>query len=286
MDVLAPFLALPIAVSLVAAPPAEEKAPASAPADVAPPGTGPTEPPRQDPQLERAMESYELGKKAYNAARYEDALGHFQEAATRYASPDFQYNIGLCYERLGKPDEAIRAFRTYLRAKPDADDRANVEDRIFQLEREIERAKAEANGQPAPNPQPDPDPTPTEPPKPSRPLIITGAVLTGVGAALALGGGVGFGIAAADRSDSVDDVNNGNPAGLTFDEVQTLDEEGRRFETFQIVTAAAGAAVAVTGVALLAVGLKRKKAAQPGPSATLVPTWTGRSAGLSLQGRF
>lgn len=286
MDVLAPFLALPIAVSLVGAPPAEEKAPASAPADVAPPGTGPTEPPRQDPQLERAMESYELGKKAYNAARYEDALGHFQEAATRYASPDFQYNIGLCYERLGKPDEAIRAFRTYLRAKPDADDRANVEDRIFQLEREIERAKAEANGQPAPNPQPDPDPTPTEPPKPSRPLIITGAVLTGVGAALALGGGVGFGIAAADRSDSVDDVSNGNPAGLTFDEVQTLDDEGRRFETFQIVTAAAGAAVAVTGVALLAVGLKRKKAAQPGPSATLVPTWTGRSAGLSLQGRF
>jgi tetratricopeptide (TPR) repeat protein len=286
MDVLAPFLALPIAVSLVGAPPAEEKAPASAPADVAPPGTGPTEPPRQDPQLERAMESYELGKKAYNAARYEDALGHFQEAATRYASPDFQYNIGLCYERLGKPDEAIRAFRTYLRAKPDADDRANVEDRIFQLEREIERSKAEANGQPAPNPQPDPDPTPTEPPKPSRPLIITGAILTGVGAALALGGGVGFGIAAADRSDSVDDVNNGNPAGLTFDEVQTLDDEGRRFETFQIVTAAAGAAVAVTGVALLAVGLKRKKAAQPGPSATLVPTWTGRSAGLSLQGRF
>lgn len=285
MDVLAPFLALPIAASLVMAPPAEEKAPAAAPADVAPPGMAPTEPPRQDPQLERAMESYELGKKAYNAARYEDALGHFQEAATRYASPDFQYNIGLCYERLNKPDEAIRAFRTYLRAKPDADDRANVEDRIFQLERELERAKAEANGEPMP-PEPDPDPGPTEPPKPSRPFIITGAVLTGVGAALALGGGIGFGVAAADRSASVDEVNDGNPQGLTFAEVQTLDDEGRRFETFQIVTAAAGAAVAVTGVALLAIGLKRKKAAQASPSATLVPTWTGRSAGLSLQGRF
>lgn len=234
------------------------------------------------------MESYELGKKAYNAARYEDALGHFQEAATRYASPDFQYNIGLCYERLDKPDEAIRAFRTYLRAKPDADDRANVEDRIFQLERDLERAKAEteADAPPAPPTQPDPDPTPTEPAKPSRPFIISGAVLTGVGAALALGGGIGFGAAAADRSAAVDEVNDGNPDGLTFDEVQRLDDEGRRFETFQIVTAAAGAAVAVAGVALLAVGLKRKKAAQPGPSATLVPTWTGRSAGLSLQGRF
>ncbi len=285
MDALAPLLALPIAASLAMAPPAEEKAPATAPAEVAPPGTSPPETPRQDPQLERAMESYDLGKQAYNAARYEDALGHFQEAATRYASPDFQYNIGLCYERLGKPEEAVRAFRTYLRAKPNADDRANVEDRIFQLERELERAKAEADGEPMP-PEPVPDPGPTEPPKPSRPFIITGAVLTGVGAALALGGSIGFGVAAADRSASVDEVNNGNPQGLTFADVQTLDDEGRRFETFQIVTAAAGAAVAVTGVALLAVGLKRKKAAQASPSATLVPTWTARSAGLSLQGRF
>ncbi|MCR9165051.1 MAG: tetratricopeptide repeat protein [Nannocystaceae bacterium] len=285
MDVLAPFLALPIAISLAVAPPAEDKAPAAAPADVAPPGTAPTEPPRQDPQLERAMESYELGKKAYNAARYEDALGHFQEAATRYASPDFQYNIGLCYERLGKPDEAIRAFRTYLRAKPDADDRANVEDRIFQLERDIERAKTDPDGQVEPDPEPEPVSQP-EPPKPSRPFIITGAVLAGVGGALALGGGIGFGVAAADRSNAVDEVNDGNPQGLTFAEVQTLDDEGRRFETLQIVTAAAGAAVAVTGVALLAVGLKRKKAAEGSPTATLVPTWTGRSAGLSLQGRF
>jgi tetratricopeptide (TPR) repeat protein len=277
MDVVASFLALPLALSVASsslAPPSEGETPAE-PTETA------EEEPREDPQLQRAMESYSLGKQAYNAARYDDALGHFQEAATRYASPDFQYNIGLCYERLNKPEEAIRAYRTYLRAKPSADDRANVEDRIFQLEKQIEEAKNQ------PPPEPEPEPEPVEEPKPYKPLIISGAVLAGVGGALALGGGLGFGIAAQNRSQAIDDLNNNeNPDQLTFAEAEKRDEEGRRFETLQIVTAATGAAVAITGAALLAVGLKRKKDAQTGPTATLVPTWTGRSAGLSLQGRF
>jgi len=275
MAVLSPPLALSLAALLIAPEPAPAEAPTESPSE-----------PREDPQLERAMESYELGKKAYNAARYEDALGHFQEAATRYASPDFQYNIGLCYERLGKPEEAIRAFRTYLRAKPDADDRANVEDRIFELEAELEKAQSQPDEQPEPAPQPEPaEPEPKR--DPGRVLIISGAALAGVGAAVALGGGLGFGLAARSRSLDVEDVvSGGNPDGLTFGEAQTLEDEGRRLETFQIATAAAGSAVAIIGVALLAVGLKRKKSASPGPSAVLAPTGSRHSAGLSLTGRF
>ncbi len=241
---------------------------------------------RQDPQLTRAMESYELGTQAYNAARYEDALGHFQEAATLYASPDFQYNIGLCYERLGKPEEAIRAYKTYLRAKPNAPDRANVEDRIFTLEKQLE--KDEGGDAPAPQPQPQP-PAQTQPESTDtgRGLIIGGAALTGLGAAIALGGGLGFGLAASSRSDDVDAIQSGgNPNDSTFADAEALDDEGRRFETFQIVSAAAGAAVAIGGVAMLAIGLKRRKKAMSGSQAVLVPTFTGRSAGLSLQGRF
>ena len=265
--------------SVAAAPvaPTEGEAPADAPA-LAPP-----EAPKEDPKLEQAMVSYDLGKKAYNAARYEDALEHFQEAATRYASPDFQYNIGLCYERLNKPEEAVRAFRTYLRAKPEAKDRPNVEDRIFSLEKQIEDAK----NQPPPDGDPVPEPVEEVEPLPNgKTLILVGAVLTGVGGAVGIGGGLGFGLAARNRSLAVEDVADGNPQDLTFSEAETLDDEGRQFETLQIVMAATGAAVAITGVALLAVGLKRKKRAEAGPTATLVPTWTGRSAGLSLQGRF
>jgi len=280
MSVAGPLLAIPLSLSMVGS---LVGAPAAPVTDEAP-ATAPPEAPKEDPKLEQAMVSYDLGKKAYNAARYEDALEHFQEAATRYASPDFQYNIGLCYERLDKPEEAVRAFRTYLRAKPEAKDRPNVEDRIFQLEKQIEEAK----NQPVPDGTPEPDPVEPEVEElpDGKTLILVGAVLTGVGGAVGIGGGLGFGLAARNRSLSVEDVADGNPDDLTFSEAQTLDDEGRRFETLQIVMAATGAAVAITGVALLAVGLKRKKRAEAGPTATLVPTWTGRSAGLSLQGRF
>ncbi len=279
----------PLAIALAWSPQAaqasfapEPAAPAVAPPDSEPSAETQT---REDPQLKRAMESYQLGTSAYNAARYDDALGHFQEAATLYASPDFQYNIGLCYERLGKPEEAIRAFRTYLRAKPNAPDRANVEDRIFQLEKELaERDDADTPPEPAPQPPP---PAPAPDNGAGKALIITGAVLTGVGGVLALGGGLGFGLVARSRSDEVDEIQTGgNPNNRSFGEAQDLEDEGRRAETLQIVTAAVGAAVAVTGVALLVVGLRRKKAAAQGPTASIVPTFSPRAAGLSLQGRF
>jgi tetratricopeptide (TPR) repeat protein len=285
MNVVAPFLAISLSLSMVSslagAPTAatEGEAPADAPAVDAP-----AEAPKEDPKLEQAMVSYDLGKNAYNAARYEDALEHFQEAATRYASPDFQYNIGLCYERLDKPEEAVRAFRTYLRAKPEAKDRPSVEDRIFQLEKRI----AEANNlPPTEDKTPQPDPVPVEEQKPAgRALIITGATLAGVGAVVGLGGGIGFGIPARSRSLEVEDViSGGNPEGLTQEQAQNREDQGRRFETLQIATAAVGGVIVVTGVALLAIGLKKQKDSASA-STTLVPTWSTRSAGLSLQGRF
>ena len=111
--------------------------------------------------------------------------------------------------------------------------------------------------------------------------MITGAVLTGVGAALALGGGIGAGVVASDRSEAVDAVfEGGNPEELTLDEARTLDEQGRRLESVQIATAVVGGAVAVTGVALIATGLLKKR---NGSVSAMVGPGT---AGVSLRGRF
>ena len=282
-----PLLALNLCwspIALAAAPPAD---PAPTPPAEAPARTEM----RQDPQLKRAMESYELGNTAYNNARYDDALGHFQQAATLYASADFQYNIGLCYERLGKPEEAIRAFKTYLRAKPTAGDRANVEDRIFQLEKEIADQKAGNPPEAAPPPVETAPAEPVDdgpPPNPTagRGLIIGGAAMAGVGVLIGIAGGAGFGAVAASRSDDLEEIQGGENLEKTFAEAQTLDEEGQRAETLQIVSAAVGGAFAITGVALLVVGLRKRKAAAQSPSASIVPTFGKHAAGLSLQGRF
>lgn len=239
------------------------------------------------------MTAYDLGKQAYNSARYEDALGHFQTAASLYGSPDFQYNIGLCHEKLENYEEAIRAFETYIRVKPGAEDRANVEDRIARMRVEAEEARKRAEEDKT---------TVVEGPsaaelldeaemrrrrKQAQAMFISGAVLTGVGGAVALGGGIAFGVLARSRSNSVDEIQTGgNPENKTFADAEQLEDEGTGFEIGQIATVAAGATIGIIGVALLAVGLKRKKRYGASSSTSLVPSFDQRSAGFVLTGKF
>lgn len=239
------------------------------------------------------MEAFRRGTQHYNDAEYESALGAFQEAASLYASPDFQYNIGLCYEKLDKPAEAIRAFEVYLRTKPEATDRANVRDRIARLEQrklELEEEAREARAQEtAPPPRIEPQgaaDTPDEPSiKPHRPLIISGGALLGVGGLTALVGGIAFGVLARQRSDEVQDVlEGGNPDALTLDETRELEDEGERFEVGQISTVAVGASIAIVGSVLLAIGLKRR--AENQATASVSPVLGPTRAGLAITGRF
>lgn len=241
---------------------------------------------RDDDSLARAMDAFARGSENYNKAEYQAALSDFREAATLYASPDFQYNIALCYEKLDKPEEAIGAFETYLKTKKDIPDRANVEDRIRRL-----RTMLETGEMPPPATKPDETPPPAVQKNTWRPFIISGATLTALGAAVALGGGIGLGIAAKGKSDDLDDaLDPGTSDPITFDEASDLESDGKRLELGQIVIVAVGGAVALTGVALLAVGLSRKSKAKAGNKAAahlrFSPGWTRGGAGLSLAGRF
>lgn len=239
---------------------------------------------RDDDQLQRAMAAFARGSDNYNRAMYKEALGDFREAATLYASPDFQYNIGLCYEKLDKPEEAIGAFQTYLKTKKDVPDRANVEDRIRRLEAMVESGQKPSDmnkGMPTDTPPPGPEK------KTGRGLVIGGAVLASVGAALALGGGLGLGLAAKKRSDDLDAVQTGgNPDDLTFGDASDLEDEGKRLELGQIITVAIGGAIIIGGVAMLAIGVARGKKAKAGRKAMLTPSFGRTAIGLSLTGRF
>jgi tetratricopeptide (TPR) repeat protein len=227
---------------------------------------------------DRAMAAYRRGTAHYNQARWADALADFEEAASLYASPDFQYDIGLCHEKLDEYAEAIRAFRTYLRAKPDAEDRANVEDRIARLQRQLDEKQA---------PRPAAAVRESTPPPPrsrgGAALVASGAALVATGGALALGGGVGFGVAALRRSRRVDDVASGNPESLTFDEAERIEASGQRFEIGQVATIAAGGAIAVLGAVLLGLGVRRRAGAG---ATALVPAGDGRTIGAAIVGRF
>ena len=208
------------------------------------------------------------GQELYEQARYEEALVAFQDAAAAYASPDFQFNIGLCHERLGEPQAAIRAFEAYLRNKPEATDRASVEHRIAELRAQLERDQSPPPPVIDSTPQPverTAAPSPSEPTHPpsARPLVVSGATMLGVGGALALAGGVGFGIPAGRRAERIDNVLVlDNPEGLTRAQTESLAAEGDRLRTLQITSLAVGGTLAITGAVLLATGLQRRRRAQ------------------------
>jgi tetratricopeptide (TPR) repeat protein len=269
--------------------PAPDSASTAAP-DALPTVTDEPEPPPDDDgaseaNLQRAMRAFESGSANYNSAKYKDALSDFLEAASLYASPDVQYNIGLCYEKLDKPEEAIRAYEIYLKTKSEVPDRANVENRIAGLRAEIATREQQAAQQPEQQLRPPPDGQKQR--KQAKALIGAGAGLTALGAAVAFGGGLGLGIAAKGRSDDLEDIQSGgNPREQSFADASALEDEGKDLEIGQIVSVAVGAAIGLTGIALIAVGAQRMAKAKRTPNVAFSPSFGARSFGLSLGGRF
>lgn len=73
---------------------------------------------RLDPQAPEAP--YRLGKRALEAKRYDEALGHFQQALARRADlTDARYGLGLVYEAQGKTAQAEAEFERLLQDASD-----------------------------------------------------------------------------------------------------------------------------------------------------------------------
>ena len=241
----------------------------------------------------RAMKAYRDGQEAYDAGRYAEALELFLEAQSLYPSPDFHYNIGKCHEALESYEQAVVSYKAYLRSYnsaygEDPADKVNIENKIERLEKQVEADKAADEA--ARNKKPEviikTVPGEGKPPQPGRALIITGGVLTGVGVAVVgIGAGV-FGTKAGQISNRLDDVYSGNPNRVTLEEARQLDADGRAAELNQILMISLGSAVAVTGVALLAVGLVKKKNGSKKELPTVTPTAGPEGAGLMIRGRF
>lgn len=147
------------------------------------------------PQMVRL---YTEAKGDYQAGRYQAALKKFEDVAGLEGVSWVQYDIALCFEKLGKKEEAIAAYQLYLEEVQlkEAERRA-VEARITQLRKPAkEPARAEAPAPPVklkPAKLPPPAETAVSlevetPPKTSR-KKVAGYTLA-VAGGLALGGSV------------------------------------------------------------------------------------------------
>lgn len=90
---------------------------------------------------EKARTHYQAGQKAYAAGDFRQAIREF--AAAEQASPSGynDYNLGLCYDKLGEADPAVRYYRSYLERVKDAKNRVAVEASIARLEAALSSAQ-------------------------------------------------------------------------------------------------------------------------------------------------
>jgi len=114
---------------------------------------------------EQARQFFEAGKRFYEMQNWRAAIDQFKQAAQLIPSPILDYNIALCYEKLGKPRTAIKFYKRYLQGMPKADNRSEVEAKIAALEKQVaqqEQATAAAQATQPPAGQPGPaGPSPT-----------------------------------------------------------------------------------------------------------------------------
>jgi tetratricopeptide (TPR) repeat protein len=95
-----------------------------------------------------AKSRYLSGQSHYNLNEFAEALQDFKEAYRLRPDPAFLFNIAQCERQLGNLEEAIKFYRTYLRNKPEAGNKREIEKKIDELKGLIEAKKKATMGAP------------------------------------------------------------------------------------------------------------------------------------------
>jgi tetratricopeptide (TPR) repeat protein len=69
--------------------------------------------------IREAQEFFIQGEGDFEGGRVEDAARDFGRAYALAPMPQILFNLGVCYEKLGRKAEAIAAFKGYLAAEPE-----------------------------------------------------------------------------------------------------------------------------------------------------------------------
>lgn len=221
-------------------------------------------------------------EQAFVEGDYEGAVAAFGRAHDTAPHPTDLFNLGRVREEQGELESALAHYEEFA-ALPrlSLSQRQAAAERIEVLRRIV-----------APDPPPRSMAGPTDSGQSdaslerdrSKPLIITGAVLSGVGAALAVSGGVGFGMVARRNTEEIERVSSGeNPNRLSLAETEDLHSRGQNAETLQITFLAAGSVVALLGVGILTAGLVNRKRNR---NVAVVPVGGPRFAGASARFSF
>lgn len=81
-----------------------------------------------------ARTHYQAGVKFYSSGDYRAAIREFSAAQQLVPADLNNYNLALCYDKLGDADPAIQYYRAFLDRQPSTDKRAEIEASVNRLE--------------------------------------------------------------------------------------------------------------------------------------------------------
>jgi tetratricopeptide (TPR) repeat protein len=162
---------------------------------------------------EEARQHYQLGKNLYDGGRFADAAEEFEQAYKLASRPQLLYNLYVAYRDASNWPKAIESLRAYLDKVQDAPDRVNLRARLqsmeaaaaAQAEQEAQAAKAAEQARAADEARAAAEArAQSQSSQKTRTEVehsIVPVVLFGVGAAVAIGGGVTGVLALGTQSD-------------------------------------------------------------------------------------
>jgi tetratricopeptide (TPR) repeat protein len=95
----------------------------------------------------QARRYFQSASKHFDLGEYREALDDFKSGYRLREDPVFLYNIAQCERLLGRNVDAIRTYKSYLRRRPDAPNRDEVEKKIEALE-QAQRSQERASSTP------------------------------------------------------------------------------------------------------------------------------------------
>ena len=202
---------------------------------------------------------FKKGQTHYALGEFEAAVDEFREAYRLRQEPAILFNLAQTYRQLHQWQHAYFHYRQYLNQKPDAPNRAEVENLIEQMknkmdeEERLSKAEAQKAAQPAPAPpaavpQPPPAQEPAAPAaKPTPATRYVGYAALGLSA---VAGGAAFVLHGSAQS-SADQFNSKYQSGnLTASDAQLRDQAQSKGKS-ATVAAVAGAALLAAGAVLV-----------------------------------
>jgi tetratricopeptide (TPR) repeat protein len=144
---------------------------------------------------------FEIGVRYFKLASYAQAIEEFQRAYRIQPAPNALFMIGQSYRNLGHYRRAIEAFRQYLKAKPDAPERIDLEQLIAELEKKKDAPSASLSKPISIGSEDAYPPSTRSALRPAYKKWWFWTALTGA-AVIALGAGFGIGYAVANDSEA------------------------------------------------------------------------------------